>query len=65
VTAIVYVADQLAGQLGIGYTRTVDAGEIDAAVLDALGITAAELGTLTDLVATQFAEVFPLLTGEG
>ncbi len=65
VTAIVHVADHLAAQLAIGYSRTVDAGEIDAAVLDALGITAGDLETLSDLVATQFAEVFPLLTGEG
>ncbi len=65
VTAIVYVADHLARDLGIGYSRTVDAAAMDTAVLDALRITEAELEALADVVATQFAEVFPLLTGEG
>ncbi len=65
VTGIVYVADHLAAQLGLGYSRTVDAGGIDPAILEALGIDAAELDALAELVETQFAEVFPLLTGEG
>ncbi len=65
VTAIVHVADHLSARLAIGYSRTVDGGEIDAAVLDALALAPAELDALADLVAVQFAEVFPLLTGDG
>lgn len=64
-TALVHVADHLAARARLGYARTVAGSAIDPQVLHRLGLTDANLDSVSSTLAEQVAAVFPLLTGEG
>lgn len=62
-TAVVHVADHLAAQAGIGYSRTVERTAIETPVLELLGLSSAMVESLEAELAAQVAEVLPLFGG--
>ena len=60
--AIVNVADHLAAGANIGYSRTVETAQPDAAVLAWLGLTLADIDNFAAALPALVSEVGPLLT---
>jgi HD-like signal output (HDOD) protein len=62
--AIVHVADHLAAQCALGYTRTVSAEGIEAGLLEWLGLSEADLSAVREALPAAVAEAAQVL-GEG
>lgn len=59
-TSIVYVADVLAAQSQIGYTRTVDAAVVDPQIASLLGLSSDDLDEVFSALPSVVAETAPL-----
>jgi len=64
-TALIHIADHLAARAALGYSRTVHGTEIDPLVLERLGLTDADIESVSSVLVARVADVFPLLTGDG
>lgn len=61
-TAMVYVADHLAAEAALGYSRSVEAGGIDPAVVAWLGATDEDLAHVRETLPGLVGETMPLMS---
>lgn len=63
ITNIVHVADIIAAQAGVGFTRTVEASLPDPAICASIGLTDVMMEEIRSALVAHVEEVLPLLDG--